>query len=168
MIDLIEPDKPAAASITPAHILAEAAADTPAAPGAPAAAAPAAPAAVVDPHAEAVDLIEFANALILPLYPSLKTVYTAEVRARLAAVSAPLLAKYGLSLGKLGPEIGFLLAVVPLIQPTIAAIRADRAAAAGAPAAPAVPAAAGAVEEPGAVKLTERFPGLADDGKKKK
>lgn len=165
MIELIEADKPAA-SITPPHILAEAAADTPAAPGAPAAAAPAAPAAVVDPHAEAVDLIEFANALLLPLYPSLAGVYTADVRARLAAVSAPLMAKYGMNLGRMGPEIGFLLAVVPLIQPTIAAIRADRAAAAGQPAGSTLP--VDPLAKPNLESgLTEKFPGLADEKKKK-
>lgn len=167
MIELAEPDKPAA-SITPAHILAEAAADVPAAPGAPAAAAPAAPAAALDPHAEAVDLIEFANALLLPLYPSLKAVYTAEVRARLATVSAPLMAKYGMTLGGMGPEVGFLLAVVPLIQPTIAAIRADRGAAGHVATVLPVAAAAAVVEEPAGAKLTEQFPGLTADGKKKK
>jgi len=165
MFDVAEADKPAA-SITPAHILADAAADAPAVPGAAAAPAAAAPVAV-DPHAEAVDLIEFANALLLPLYPSLAGVYTADVRARLAAVSAPLMAKYGMSLGRMGPEIGFLLAVVPLIQPTIAAIRADRAAAAGAPAAPVI-VKTEVAQDAGTAKLTEKFPGLDADAKKKK
>lgn len=170
MIELLEADKPAAAAapvIVSPHILAAAMADKPATPGADPAPAAAEPAAAVDPLAEAVGLVEFFHALIIPLYPSLDGVYTPAVRGRLAAVSAPLMAKYGVNLGKLGPEVTFLLTVVPLIQPTIAAIRADRGAAAGTPTAPVVPAAAAAVEEPGAVKLTDRFPGLNDDKKTK-
>lgn len=165
MIDLIEPDKPAAASITPPHILAEAAADQPTAPGAAAAPAAAAP-MVADPGAEAADLVEFAFSLFRPLYPSLVPIYAPDVRKRLAAALAPLMAKYHWTMAGFGPEVMFGLAVVPLIQPTIAAIRADRQAAA--PAANQVQAAAAVAAETTEKKLDQAFPGLNADAQKKR
>lgn len=114
------------AAITPAHILAEAAADLPPAPGADPAAAPAAAPPAVDPHAEAVDLVEFAGSLFFPVYPSLVPVYPPDVRKRIAAALAPLMVKYGWSMSGFGPEVIFGLTIVPLIAPTVQAIRADR------------------------------------------
>lgn len=159
-------------------LLAAAAADTATAEnaaqsGAAAPAASAAPQPVKDPKAEAADLLQFAGGLLFPLYPSLAKVYTPEVIDRLATASAPLLTKYGVNLeavfGRFGPEIGFAIVAVPLIAPTVAAIRADRKqleAAAVAPAAPA-PAAQPAPEPmplrpaaPVKTSLDQKFPGL--------
>lgn len=157
-------------------LLAAAAADTATAEHAaqPSATAPAAaPQPVKDPKAEAADLLQFAGGLLFPLYPSLAKVYTPEVIDRLASSAAPLLTKYGVNLeavfGRFGPEIGFAIVAVPLIAPTVAAIRADRAelqAAAAAPAAPA-PAAQPAPEPmplrpaaPVKTSLDQKFPGL--------
>jgi hypothetical protein len=67
--------------------------------------------------------------LILPLYPSLAPIYTPDVRARIAATWAPVAQKYNLTLGALGPELVFAATVLPLIAPTVQAIRTDRAAA---------------------------------------
>lgn len=98
--------------------------------------------AAIDPSKEARELIEFAAGLFFPLSPSLATVYTDEVRERLAEKGAPVLKKYGLNLsalfGRWDAEIGFAIVAVPLIAPTIEAIRADRQAAAR-PAPPGVP-----------------------------
>lgn len=126
MFDVAEPD-PKPAAITPAHILAEAAADTGAAAAAQPGASPIAEQPAVDPAKEAADLIEFARSLLLPLYPRLEAVYTPEVCGRLGAAAGPLMAKYGLTLGGLfdrwAPEIGFAIVALPLVRPTIEAIR---------------------------------------------
>lgn len=117
------------ATITPAHILAEAAADVAATAGAaqPGADQPAAQQPVADPAKEAADLIQFARSLLLPLYPRLESVYTPDVCARLGAAAGPLLAKYGLTLGGIfdrwAPEIGFCIVALPLVRPTIEAMR---------------------------------------------
>lgn len=161
---MVAPDLIAAAAADAASVDMPAAA---AVPGAPAAAAP------VDHKAEALDLLQFATGLLFPLYPSLEKVYTPAVITKLADASGPLLAKYGLSMealfGRFGPEIGFAIVAVPLIAPTVAAIRADRAerkAAAAAQAAPA-PAAQPAPEPmplrpaaPVKPSLDQKFPGL--------
>lgn len=164
MFDVIEadPQNPAPAGFAPAHLLAEAAGDQPAAPGAApaAAAAPAAPAG--DPAREAAELIEFARSLLLPMYPQLATVYTPEVCKRLGEAGAPVLAKYGLTLGGLfdrwAPEIGFAIVALPLVRPTIDAMRADNGKAAE-PAAAAVPAPV-EVKPAADASPIDRFPGL--------
>jgi len=157
-IDLLEADKPAAAapaSLTPAHILAEAAADVPAAPGAPVlpGIVPLVPA--LNHAADANDLVEFAGDLFFPIYPQLAGVYTPDHRRRIADRLAPVMKKYNVDLGALGPEIMLAVALVPLIVPTVAAIRAGRAA-------DNAPAKAGAPDpvDPGAAVLSEKFPGL--------
>ena len=149
-----------AAGLVPPDLLAAAAADaaasnpeTPAAPDAP-------PAAAADPAAESKTLIEFAYGLFSPVYPSLAKVYTPETRANLAAAAAPVLAKYGFSMGKLGPEVMLALAIVPLIAPTIQAIRADRAAAAPEKPAAAVVPVPPADATPPAVNPLQSFPGI--------
>lgn len=95
---------------------------TPADPGAAHAAAPAA-ARVIDYDAEARDLIAFAAALFFPLRPKLAEVYTPEVQERIAEAGAPLLRKYKIDLSMLGPELTFAIVVIPLIAPTIAALK---------------------------------------------
>jgi len=83
------------------------------------------------PEEEAKDLIRFGVGLFAPLYPRLGQVYTEDVQARLAAVTAPLMAKYNLSLGaifeKWGAEINFAIVAVPLAGETVKAIRLDNA-----------------------------------------
>lgn len=123
------------APIVPADIAAAAAADAsappvaqgeggrPWSPGAPAI-GPAAPGP--DYTAEARDLVNTAIALLTPVYPSLAPIYTADVCERIAAAGAPLMEKYKLTLGALGPEIMFALTVIPLIAPTVQAVRHDR------------------------------------------
>lgn len=166
-------DNAAPAAMVDPALIAAAAADRaessqPAAvPGQPAA-APAAPAAA-DYDAESRDLVAFAWALFDPLYPSLRPIYTAEVRATIAARLAPIARKYGWTLEFFGPEIMLGVTLAPLIVPTARAIKADNAAARAAKAAP-VKAAAAAVEvpPPPAAPLDQAFPGLSGDGEPKK
>lgn len=106
----------------------------------------------LDPVQEARDLLDFAYDSLTPIYPSLEKVYTPAVRDRIARSGGKLLAKYGVSLadifGAWGEEIAFAMVVLPLVVPTVQAIRADReAAAAPAPAKPAQPP-ANAPEQP--------------------
>lgn len=89
-------------------------------------------AAKVDPNAEAADVIRFAVALFVPLYPSLQAVYSDTAQARLAAAAGPVMAKYGWTMGglfeKWGPEIQLAIVGIPLAIETSKAIRADTAA----------------------------------------
>lgn len=124
-------------TIVPAHVFeaarAAAAAQPPSAPpapsteGTPSTVQPMPPSAPVDYLAEATDCIEFAYDMFSPLYPSLQPIYTADVRERIAQRAAPLMEKYGVTLGVLGPELSFLITVAPLIIPTVKAIRHDQA-----------------------------------------
>lgn len=86
--------------------------------------------AVVDYNAEAHGMIEFAAELFFPLSPSLEKVYTPEKRARLSGALGPLMQKYNLTMGGIfdrwAVEVQFLIVTVPLIAPTVQAIRADR------------------------------------------
>jgi len=85
--------------------------------------------AAVDPLAEARDLIQFSVTLLAPLYPSVERIYTKDTQEKLAKVSAPLMAKYGLTLSglfeKWGAEINFALVAIPLALETAKGIRAD-------------------------------------------
>lgn len=87
--------------------------------------------AALDYRAEAKGLIDFAVTLFVPLFPSLDAVYTEQARGNLANVSAPLMEKYGWSMGsifeKWGAEINFAMIAVPLAIQTNKAIRADMA-----------------------------------------
>lgn len=87
----------------------------------------------IDYTQEARELIDFAHASLTPLYPSLDRVYTPEVRQRIAVAGGRVLQKYGVSMADLfaqwAPEISFVIVVVPLVYPTVQAIRHDRAAA---------------------------------------
>lgn len=86
----------------------------------------------MDAVQEALGVIQFGTTLFFPLFPSLAAVYTAERQQQLATVSAPLMQKYGLSLGTLferwGAEINFALVAVPLARETVKAVKADNAA----------------------------------------
>jgi len=101
-------------------------------PGAPAA-APAPALEPVDYVAEAADLVEFAYANFVELYPSLEKIYTEPVRKKLAAKAGAVLKKRGWTLDRIldrwGAELGLLMAVQPLVVPTMKAIKADNAAA---------------------------------------
>lgn len=98
-------------------------------------AAIAAPAAADDPAAGAIDYAGEARdlvgmvQLVFPLYPSLEGVYTPEARERLAVALAPVLEKYGLNMGRLGPELVLAVTAISLAGPTYAAIKRDHAAA---------------------------------------
>jgi hypothetical protein len=66
------------------------------------------------------------------MYPSLRTIYTAETQSKIAAALAAVMAKYNLDfaqwLARWHPEISLALVTVPLIVPTIEAVRRDLAA----------------------------------------
>lgn len=83
----------------------------------------------LDAATEAREVIRFATTLFFPLYPSLARVYTEERQEQLAQVSAPLMQKYGLSLGMLferwGAEINFAIVALPLAKETASAIKHD-------------------------------------------
>ena len=129
--------------------------DGAAAPGAEAGHGPATPgdAAPADWPNESRQLVAFLCTSIVPLWPSLGKVYTPETQTSIAAALAPVLQKYNFDLGRLfgrfGPEIGFAMVALPLVIPTLEAIKHDRKTQAkkGADApTPPPPAAAGAVE----------------------
>jgi hypothetical protein len=111
-------------SIVPADVLAAAAVDAEA-PASPVAAAAQSTVAPIDYATEAREIIEFAHAMFTPLWPSLGTVYTDDVRARIIATAAPLMEKYKFTLGVIGPELAFVLVTAPLVYPTIAAVKHD-------------------------------------------
>lgn len=80
---------------------------------------------------EAGELIRFAVALFVPLYPSIEGIYTVPNQARLAEVAAPLMEKYGVTMGGIferwGVEINFLIVAGPVAMETAKAIRHDNA-----------------------------------------
>jgi hypothetical protein len=86
----------------------------------------------MDYHAEAMGLINFAVTLFVPIFPSLEAIYTEQVRGNLANVSAPLMEKYGFSMGSLfekwGAEINFAMIALPLGIQTARAVKSDIAA----------------------------------------
>lgn len=86
----------------------------------------------MDYNAEALGLINFAVTLFVPIFPSIEKIYTEPARANLANVSAPLMEKYGWSMGsvfeKWGAEINFAMVALPLGAQTYKAISADIAA----------------------------------------
>lgn len=84
-----------------------------------------------DPVEDAREIIEFACVSIFPLYPSLENVYTPSVRDRIAHALSRVLVKYGVTLadifGAWSEEIALAMVTLPLVIPTIQAIKADRA-----------------------------------------
>jgi hypothetical protein len=82
-------------------------------------------------------MLELALPLIGPMYPSLETIYTPDVRAQVAATLGPLLAKYGVNLEDMGgryrEEIAAAFVCGPIAIATYKGIKADIEARAGAP-----------------------------------
>lgn len=100
-----------------------------AAPGADPAAAPAGP-VVVDWHAEAKDLIDFAAELTFPIWPRLAQVWEPKKLEQLTTRLSRVMQKWDLTserLGKWAPEIMLAVTLVPAVIPTVQAIRQDNA-----------------------------------------
>lgn len=85
----------------------------------------------LSPEQEARALIDVAVASVVPFFPALEEVYTDEAKGKLAAVSAPLMAKYGVTVASLfarwKEEIEFSIVAAPLLIQTLKAIQASRA-----------------------------------------
>lgn len=163
-------DTAGAGPIIPATLTDQARADNaqPAAPGA-------APAAPVNWTGDARELLDLALVLLVPLSPSLATVYPDAVRARLAEHVGQVFKKYDVDIvalfGKWAPEFGLAMAALPLVAPTVAAIRTDRAARAATDGAkpaeqPAGAAPVQAAEKPAGAPDLDRFPGAASAAEK--
>lgn len=90
------------------------------------------PPAPIDYAADARGLVDITAETLGAFYPSTAAVLTADKRDRIAAAAAPVLEKYGFSLGaflgRFGPEIGLAFALGQVAIPLAKAIRADRAA----------------------------------------
>lgn len=82
-------------------------------------------------EAESLDLIKFAVVLFTPIFPSIGKVYSEPAQRRLAAVVAPVMEKYGWTVGgifeKWGAEINLAVVAVPLAMETLKAVRHDTA-----------------------------------------
>lgn len=89
--------------------------------------------AAVDPLTEARGIIGFMVVTATQFYPQLKTIYTDTVQDQLAAVTAPLLAQYNISLGglmgKYGNWVNFAMVAAPLAIQTYQALQPVRSAA---------------------------------------
>lgn len=127
-----DPPPPGAIEAETKALAAELAAPAPGAPGAAAqpGAAPAQPAAPpIDWAGDAKVIIDFAMASFTPFFPSLATVYTPEARAQLDPALGNVFKKYDFDLARLfakwEPEIRLSMVVVPLLGPTIVAVRTD-------------------------------------------
>lgn len=98
-----------------------------------------APAAPTDYPGEAKMLLAALVGIAAPFYPSVPKIWTEEKVAAVAAAAAPVMEKYGFTLGDfLGAykeEVALLIVAGPLILQTIDGIKADRAAPKKAPAA---------------------------------
>ena len=92
-------------------------------------AAASAPAPALDYQAEALAVVDFCAKLGAEFFPTLAKVYTPETVAKLAAAAAPLLQKYGVTMGGLfatwGAEINFAMVALPVVIQTRDAIRHD-------------------------------------------
>lgn len=88
------------------------------------------PEPVLSPLEEARSLIDVIVSVATPLLPAIETIYGDDARARLAKVSAPLMQKYGWSVGgafaKWKEEIDFAFVAVPLVLATMKAWKADQ------------------------------------------
>jgi hypothetical protein len=88
----------------------------------------------VDYMGDARGIIDIAAESLAAFYPSTAPILNDEKRNKIAAAAAPVMEKYGLSVGgflaKFGPEIGLCFALAQVAIPLANAIRADRAAAA--------------------------------------
>lgn len=101
--------------------------------------------ASADPAAEARELVQLVAGLWGSAIPAVRAVWTAEACDRAAGALAPVFEKYGVSLGRLGPELLAALTLGPLVWQSWQLTRAHYAglaaaarerAPAGAPAAP--------------------------------
>lgn len=112
-------------------------------PGAPEAEAPAAP----DVQAEVAALLQAVAGMLAPMFPSLATIYTPDTCRRLGESAAPVMDKYGLSVGGLferwGAEITLAATAFPVALATWQGIKADIAARRHAPMPQPAPPAAG-------------------------
>lgn len=100
-----------------------------------------APVAPTDYRAEASMLLSALVGMAAPFYPSVPVIWTPEKQTAVATAAAPVMEKYGFTLGDFmgqwGAEIGLLIVAGPLILATIDGVKADRAKAKEKPAAPA-------------------------------
>lgn len=83
-----------------------------------------------DPQAEARELVDLVAGLWGAAIPAVREVWTAPACERAALVLAPVLAKYGVSLGRLGPEVLALATIGPMLWQSWQLTRAHYAAAA--------------------------------------
>lgn len=102
-----------------------------AAPEAPAVDAPATEAPPISAEEEARGLIDVIVASVVPFFPAIESVYDDAARARLAAVTAPLMKKYNLSATSIfdrwKEEIAFAFVALPLALKTAEVVKAERA-----------------------------------------
>lgn len=100
-----------------------------------------APVAPVDFASEAAMLVSTVVLIAAPFYPSVKRIWTPEKQTAVASALAPVMEKYGFSMGDFmgawKEEIALAFVAGPLVLETIDGIKADRAAAKKAAAAPA-------------------------------
>ena len=93
---------------------------------------PITPPAPVDFNAEAAMLLSTLVLIAGPFFPSVPKVWTKDKQAAVAAAAAPVMVKYGFTLGDFmgayKEEIALLLVAGPVILETIDGIKADRAA----------------------------------------
>jgi hypothetical protein len=89
-----------------------------------------APEAPVDYLTDAKGVVDMASEALGAFYPSTLAVLLPEKRDRIANALAPVMQKYGMSLGvifgKWGEEIGLLFALSTVVIPLATAIRADK------------------------------------------
>ena len=82
-----------------------------------------------DVAAEVAALVKTVADLLTPAFPSLGLIYTPETCDRLGAAAAPVMEKYGWTVGevfgKWGPEIGLAVAALPVVVATVKAVRHD-------------------------------------------
>lgn len=91
------------------------------------------PPAVTDFAGEAAMLVSTLVLIAGPFFPSVPRIWTKEKQSAVAAAAAPVMAKYGFTLGDFmgayKEEIALLLVAGPVILETIDGVKADRAAA---------------------------------------
>lgn len=90
---------------------------------------PEAEAVPVDIAAEVAALIQTAAGILTPAFPSLGTIYTPETCKRLGDAAAPVMEKYGVSVGGLfdrwGAEITLAAVAFPVVIATVQGVKGD-------------------------------------------
>lgn len=98
----------------------------------------------VDVAAEVATLLETVAGILTPAFPCLASIYNTATCRRLGEASAPVLDKYGLSVGGLferwGAEITFAAVAFPVVAATVQGVKADLAARRAPPTEPPAPA----------------------------